>query len=79
MISEYIRDWRHFLVILKRMFQNHQTLLKKCFLGTTCIMLCLICPNVRPHHSMLPVAKGVIKRKLTTTAVPVISGQKSNT
>ena len=39
----------HFLVILKYLLRNYWKILKKCFLGTTCIDICLACSNPPPH------------------------------
>ena len=45
-----------------RMKQNNEkfplknlSIIKTCFLGTTCVMICLVCSNLQPHNSVSPV------------------------
>ena len=37
------------------MLQNYPKILKKSFLGTKCIVICLACSNIQPHNGVLPV------------------------
>ena len=53
----FIQD---FLVILNHSIKNYWKILKKCCIGITFIVVCLICLTLLTHPSLLPVAKGLI-------------------
>ena len=38
---------------------NYQKILKKCCLGTTCIVICLACLSLQPHHDVLPLKESI--------------------
>ena len=53
--DSFLQDLR---VIQKQSPQNYHQILKKCFLGTTCIVIYLACSNLQPHNSVLSATKG---------------------